>query len=168
MTSKIQSNSHVILAIALMFTVTLTGLTYKVNPALQTAGVEGQFMAATSGMEPDTVHKEVGEYVHVKARVKNVGSVSATYLVIAKYRAEGTDGWTQCGLEDLRLEPETYETMLVGTVQCTEEMVGTYFDLLLVLYDAGTERVLDDKVMERAWFVNENVPEGTIHELWVE
>jgi hypothetical protein len=168
MTSKIQSNTHVILAIALMFTITVTGLTIKVNPALQTAGVEGQFMAAASGMETDTVHKEVGEYVHVKARVKNIGSVSATYLIIAKYRAEGTDDWVQCGLEDLRLEPETYETMLVGIVQCTDEMAGMYFDLLLVLYDAGSERVLDERVMERAWFVNENVPEGTIHELWVE
>ena len=168
MTSKIQSNSHVVLAIMLMFTITVTGLSYKINPALDVAGVDGQFMAAASGTEPDTVHKEVGEYVHVKARVKNIGSVSATYLVIAKYRAEGTDDWIQCGLEDLRLEPETYETMLVGTVQCTDEMAGMYYELLLVLYDAGTERVLDEEVMERAWFVNENVPEGTIHELWVE
>ena len=168
MTSKIQSNTHVILAIMLMFTITVTGLSYKVNPALETTGVDGQFMAAASGTEPDTVHKEVGEYVHVKARVKNIGGVSATYLIIAKYKAEGTDDWIQCGLEDLMLEPDTYETMLIGTVLCNEEMAGTYFDLLLVLYDAGTERVLDEKVMERAWYVNENVPEGTIYDLWVE
>ena len=58
--------------------------------------------------------------------------------------------------------------MLIGTVLCNEEMAGVYFDLLLVLYDAGTERVLDEKVMERAWYVNENVPEGTIYDLWVE
>lgn len=168
MTSKIQSNSHVVLAIMLMFTITVTGLSYKINPAVDVAGVEGQFMAAASGTEPDTLHKEVGQYVQVKARVKNIGGVSATYLIIAKYRAEGTDDWIQCGLEDLSLEPETYETMLIGTVLCNEEMAGMYFDLLLVLYDAGTERVLDEKVMERAWYVNENVPEGTIYDLWVE
>ena len=168
MTSRLLSRSHEILAILLMFTVAATGLSYQVSPDVQNSGVEGQFMAAASGMEPDTVHKEVGQSVHIKAKIKNIGSVEATYIIIAKYRMEGTDDWVQCGIEDLRLEPGTYETMLISTVLCCDEMAGAYFDIKLLLYDAGTETLLDEAVMERAWYVEESVPEGSIYDYWIE
>lgn len=68
----------------------------------------------------------------------------------------------------MRLAPWQIETLVIGGVECMENMVGKYFDVKFIIYDAETERVLDEKEIDRAWFVKEIVVLGTIYGCWIE
>lgn len=118
--------------------------------------------------EYTTVEKEVGDIVVINVKVKNTGNVVATYVVRVWWCEDGTDDWEPCGIEDKTLLPGAHDIFEVGEVECTEEMMGKYFDVKIVLYEAGTENALDDDVLDKAWYVNEVIILGTIVEFWIE
>ena len=68
----------------------------------------------------------------------------------------------------MRLAPWQIETLVIGGVEFMENMVGKYFDVKFILYDAETERVLVEKEIDRAWFVKEIVVLGIIYGCWIE
>jgi len=41
----------------------------------------------------------------------------------------------------MRLAPWQIEKLIIGGVECTENMVGKYFDVKFILYDAETKSV---------------------------
>jgi len=98
-----------------------------------------------SAVEYQTLEKEVGQSIQFKAKVKNTGNVETTYLIFAKWREDGTEEWESDGFADVRLSPGHYETLVVGSVECMEEMAGKYFDVKFLLYDYETETLLDEK-----------------------
>jgi hypothetical protein len=60
------------------------------------------------------------------------------------------------------------ETMIIGGIECTESMAGKYFDVKFILYEAETETALDEKEIDRAWYVKEIVVLGSIDGFWIE
>jgi len=66
------------------------------------------------------------------------------------------------------LGPGQYETLVVGSVTCTEAMMGQFFDAKFVLKDAETMNVLDEKVLDKAWYVSEYIVSGSIISFWIE
>jgi len=46
-------------------------------------------------------------------------------------------------------------------------MADKYFDVKFILYDSE-ENVLDDKMIEKAWYVKEKVIQGVIYEFWID
>lgn len=104
-------------------------------------------------IESQTVEKETGELVQFVAEVKNTGNVETTYIVIAKWRENGTEEWEIVGLKSMRLDPEQSETLVIGPVECTRAMIGKCFDTRFVL--SSRETILDEKETEKAWCVKE-------------
>jgi hypothetical protein len=47
-------------------------------------------------------------------------------------------------------------------------MAGKYFDVKFILYEAETETALDEKEIDRAWYVKEIVVLGSIDVFWIE
>jgi hypothetical protein len=47
-------------------------------------------------------------------------------------------------------------------------MMGKFFDAKFVLYDAETMNVLDEKVLDKAWYVSEYIVTGSIINFWVD
>jgi hypothetical protein len=169
MSSKTIPRAYELLAILLMITVSVMGLTFQGTPHSGDSGASGQFVPMASAMEePQILEKEVGQLVHFKAKIKNNGNKETTYVIVVKWREDGTEEWESGGLEDLRLAPEHMETMIIGGVECTESMAGKYFDVKFILYEAETETALDEKEIDRAWYVKEIVVLGTIYGFWIE
>lgn len=169
MSSKTIPRAYELLAVLLMVTVSVTGLAFQGTHRSGEPGISGQFIPMASAMEEiQTLEKEVGQMVHFKAKIKNTGNMETTYVIHAKWREDGTEEWESCGLEDLRLAPSQIETTVLGGLECTHEMVRKYFDVKFILYDAETEMILDEKEIDRAWFVKEIVVLGTIHGYWIE
>jgi len=157
-----------ILAISLMFTVFSTGLVQQVLPHSDESGASGLITVPAFATETQTLEKEVGQNAHFKAKIENTGNGETTYIIVAKWREHSTDGWESDYLADLRLGPGQSETLVVGGVECTETMMGKYFDVKFILYDSETETVLDEKVIDRAWHVKEMVVAGNIISFWIE
>ena len=169
MSSKNVQRAYELLAVLLMVAVSVTGLTFQGVSQSSESGASGQFVPMASAMEEtQTVEKEVGQLVHFKAEIKNTGNRETTYVIVAKWREDGIEAWESGGLEDTRLAPWQKETLVIGGVECTESMAGKYIDVKFILYDAETERVLDEKEIDRAWFVKEIVVLGTIYGCWIE
>jgi hypothetical protein len=169
MSSKTIPRAYELLAILLMIAISVTGLTFQGTPQSGDSGVSGQFIPMASAMEePQILEKEVGKLVHFKAKIKNTGNKETTYVLVVKWREDGTEEWESGGLEDLRLAPEHMETMIIGGVVCTESMARKYFDVKFILYEAETETALDEKEIDRAWYVKEIVVLGTIYGFWIE
>jgi len=134
-----------ILPILAMLTVTSTVLSYQ---GLPNAGKSGVLVSSVWAMESVPVEKEVGQSVCFKVKVKNTGTVDATYIIVAEFKEHGTEEWQTVGHGDVSLSPGEYSEILVlGYVSCTEAMVGKYYDVRFVLYDAETEEPLDQKVI---------------------
>ena len=169
MTSKTVPRAYELLAVLLMVTVSVAGLTIQGVTRFEGSGASGQLVPMASAMEePQVLEKEVGQLVHFKAKIKNTGNKETTYVIVVKWREDGTEEWESGGLEDLRLAPEHMETMIIGGVECTESMAGTYFDVKFILYEAETETALDEKEIDRAWYVKERVVLGSIYGFWIE
>jgi len=169
MTSKTVPRAYELFAILLMVTVSVAGLTFQGIPRIEDSGTSGQFVPMASAMEePQILEKEVGQLVHFKAKIKNTGNKETTYVIVVKWREDGTEEWESGGLEDLRLAPEHMETMIIGGVECGEDMAGKYFDVKFILYEAETETALDEKEIDRAWYVKEIVVLGSIDGFWIE
>ncbi len=169
MTSKTVPHAYELFAILLMVTVSIAGLTFQGIPRVEDWGSSGQFVPMASAMEePQILEKEVGQMVHFKAKIKNTGNRETTYVIVVKWREDGTEEWESGGLEDLRLPPEHMETMIIGGVECGEWMAGKYFDVKFILYEAETEAALDMKEIDRAWYVKEILVLGSIDGFWIE
>ena len=169
MTSKTVTRAYELLAILLMVTVSVAGLTFQGITQPEDSETSGQFVPMASAMEePQILEKEVGQMVHFKAKIKNTGNRETTYVIVVKWREDGTEEWESGGLEDMRLAPEHMETMIIGGVECCEWMAGKYFDVKFILYDAETETALDEKEIDRAWYVKEIVVLGSIYGFWIE
>ncbi len=168
MSAKSIRAAHQILAMLLLATVSMTGLLYKGALYTGESGVSGQIILPASAMEPQTLEKEVGQTVHFKASVKNTGNVETTYVLAVHWRADGTEEWESGGVSDVRLAPWHSETLVLGGIICTESMMGKYFDVKLVLLEYETERVLDQKEIDKAWHVKETIITGTIIGFWIE
>ncbi|MCW3991359.1 MAG: hypothetical protein NWE79_01510 [Candidatus Bathyarchaeota archaeon] len=151
-----------------MSAVSMTALSLQGSLFSEGSGNSGQIISLASAMEAQTLVKEVGQSVHFKATVENNGNVETAFLIVAKWREDGTEGWESGGLTDVRLNPWESETLVVGYVECTETMMGKHFDVKFILYDHETETILDEKEIDRAWYVKETVVDGTITGFWIE
>jgi hypothetical protein len=60
------------------------------------------------------------------------------------------------------------ETIAIGSLICTEAMMGKYFDVKFILYQCDTEIILDEKVIPEAFYVKEVVVSGDVTGYWVE
>ena len=160
--------SYEILAILLIVSLSMTGILSSNTPNLTSDAVTGEFVPMASAMETVTLVKHVGDVVHFRAKVKNTGEVEAGYFVMVKWKEHGSEEWETSGLEDTWLDPGTYEEFNVGFVECSEWMVGKYFDVKFVLYQAETERVLDIEEVSEAWIVEAYEVLGTLYGYWIE
>lgn len=155
-----------ILPILAALMVTSTVLSYQ---GLLSTGKSGALVSSVWAMEFAPVEKEVGQSVCFKAKVKNTGTVEATYIIAAEFKEHGTEEWQTVGHGDATLIPGEYsEVFILGYVSCTEAMVGKYYDVRFVLYDAETEEPLDQKLIPEAWCVQASLALGTIAECWIE
>jgi len=137
---------------------------------LTNSGLRGEIVAPVWATEAGPLEKSVGECVSFKAKVKNTGSVNATYIIVAKWKEHGTEEWETVGIEDgITLSPGQYsEVFILGHVECTEAMNGKYFDAKFILYDAETETLLDEKYIPEAWLVRSVLVQGLIAGYWLE
>jgi hypothetical protein len=150
------------LAIAILSTISVTG-----EQIITYASVSDQYLENPS--EYSTVEKVVGQYVHIKAKVKNTGDIEACYLIVAKWREDGSMEWEKAGIADVKLCPGTdSDVLLVGKILCEESMMGKCFDVKFVVYTLNKEFVLDEEEIDKAWCVTEGEINGTLTDFWVE
>ena len=154
--------------LTLVLLASMTGLVYQGFRLPEGDGASGRIVPMVYATELETQEKDVGDYVHFKVKIKNTGNVEATFVVYVYWSEDGLGEWEPNGLEDVRLGPDQYETLVVGSVECSEAMMGRFFDVKFVLYDAEADAVLDEKIIERAWYVSEVIVSGNIVSFWVE
>ena len=120
-------------------------------------------------LESQTVEKEVDQYVHIKARIKNTGEDETSYLIIVKFSEDDFEAWEKVGLIDVKLSTGTEsDILLLGKVKCSEAMIGKYFDVKVIVYRHETETVLDAKEIDKAWYVKETTASGAVTDLWID
>lgn len=168
MAARTLSLTPKVLAIVLLASVSMSGLAFQGFRSSEEGGASGRLVPMVYATELQTQEKDVGDYVHFKVKVKNTGNVEATFVVCVYWSEDGLGEWEPDGLEDVRLGSDHSETLVVGSVECTEAMMGKFFDVKFVLYDAETETVLDEKIIEKAWYVSEVIVTGSIVSFWVE
>jgi hypothetical protein len=157
-----------VIAVVTMVAISMTALSFQALPQSGESGVSGAIISPASAMEYQTIEKEVGQVVDVMAEIKNTGDVETVFVIVAKWREYGTDEWETAGIADAVLGPGHLETLVVGHIECTETMVNKKFDVKLILYQAETEKQLDEKTIELAWYVKELAVSGTLTGFWVE
>jgi len=111
--------------------------------------------------------KKPGDTVNFKAKIMNTGTKATSYLIKVKYAPHGTQEWETAALEDTSLEPGAYKYIELGALELTGEMAGNFYDALFQLIDAETGNLLDEAVLEKAWYVEEPITAGTIIDKWV-
>lgn len=168
MTNRGSSHAFKILVILLISAVSMGALNLQGTLRYEGPRVSGQIIPLASAMEAQALEKDVGQGVCFKAKVKNSGNVDTTYLIVVHWREDGADAWESGGLADATLSPGEYETLAVGCVECTEAMMGRHFDVRFALYEHGTETLLDEKEIDRAWHVKETMVDGSIIDFWIE
>ena len=168
MVTRNAHRAYEFIAILLMVSVAITGVLSNGVPSLKPTGVTGEFVPMASAMEVESLAKHVGEAVHFGAKVKNTGQIEAGYIVVVKWKEHGTEEWETGGLEDAWLVPEQYGEFTIGFVECTERMVGKYFDVKFTLYQTETDRILDVREIPEAWFVEAYEVLGTLSNYWIE
>ena len=147
-------------------TVSLLNIQGLVN--LERSGTSGEIVSETWAMT-EVLEKDVGETVCFKAKIKNTGNVNTTYLIAAKWCEDETSSWETVGHVEVTLAPgEISEIFIVGNVDCTEEMKGKYFDAKFILYDKETENILDQKELNKAFYVKSAIITGNIYSFWLE
>ena len=157
-----------VIAVITMVAISMTALSFQALPQSDEPGISGAIISPASAMEYQTIEKEVGQVVHIMAEIKNTGDVETVFVIVAKWREFGTEEWETAGIADAVLSPGHLETLVVGYIECTETMVNKKFDVKLILYQAETEKVLDEKAIELAWHVKEIAVSGTLTGFWVE
>ncbi|MFH2111189.1 MAG: hypothetical protein ABIJ47_08030 [Candidatus Bathyarchaeota archaeon] len=111
--------------------------------------------------------KKPGDTVNFRAKIMNTGTKATGYIIRVKYAEHGTGQWETAALEDTSLEPGAYKHMELGALELTEEMAGKHYDALFQLMDAETGTLLDEAVLEKAWYVEEPITAGSIIDRWV-
>jgi len=157
-----------ILIISLIVTVTMTGLVYRGIPYSGEYEISGLAIPMASATDIQTLEKEVGQVVSFKAKVKNTGNVETTYVIVVKWKEHGAENWECDSVADMSLHPSQLETSAIGSMECTETMMGKYFDVMFILYDHESETVLDEKIIEKALYVKEKLVSGTLINFWIE
>lgn len=166
MSTKVLPRGQEVLAILLLVAVSMSGIAVS-DVDFYDTGVSGQLVPMASATGPEVLEKEIGQTVHFSATIMNDGNVETVYIIVVLWCEHGTEEWDEAGLEDMVLCPDNYETMTVGGVTCAEWMAGKYFDVKFILYD-DEYHVLDDALIENAWYVKEKVIQGKISGFWVE
>jgi len=163
------SNRSVKAVVPVLVAVALASAAFSFD-GLLSSGLRGEIATTAWAMEPETLEKNAGQFVVFSAKVKNTGSVNATYVIMAKWREHGTEEWETVGVEDgISLSPgQCSEIFILGQVECAEGMSGKYFDAKFILYDADTETILDEKYVPEAWFVRSLSVQGIIAGYWLE
>jgi hypothetical protein len=132
-------------------------------------GITGEIISTTWAMEMETLEKDVGQNVCFKAKIKNTGDLNGTYIIVAKFKQHDTDDWQIVGQKTLNLTSEqSSEILFIGNVECSEIMIGKYYDAKLVLYEEETETILDQKTIPEAWRVKSTMVSGLITGFWLE
>ena len=151
-----------------MATILLFAITFTValGETLILPRNKGELLPMASAMEEDLV-KQVGQLVSFRVKIKNTGNQETGYIVNVLWREHGTGEWETACIEDIWLEPEQYEHIEVGSIECAEWMSGKYFDVQFMLYDHETELLLDSAMLESAWYVKEPIIAGAIIDSWV-
>jgi len=111
--------------------------------------------------------KKPGDTVNFKVKIMNTGTKATGYIVKVKYAEHGTSEWETAILEDSSLEPGAYKQMELGALELSKEMAGKYYDAQFLLMDAETGTLLDEAVLEKAWYVEEPITAGSIIDRWV-
>jgi hypothetical protein len=93
--------------------------------------------------------------------------VITAYIVTVDWTEHGTNDWERACTEDILLEPEQYEHLEVGLLECTEEMSGKYYDVKLLLFEQDSQQLLDSVEIENAWYVSETIVSGSIIGHWI-
>lgn len=168
MSNKAVSVLTPIIGVLSMVAISMTALNYQGLAYSEPSGTSGQIVSLASAVEIQTVEKEVGQFIHIKAKVKNTGDLETTYIILAKWRQDGTEEWETAGLADLRLSSgQESDILIIGAVECTETMMDKYFDVKIILYEYDTETALDEKQIDKAWYVKETLVSGTVTGYWV-
>ena len=154
--------------IPVMATILLFAITFTValGETLIQPKNKGELLPMANAME-DNLVKEVGDLVSFRVKIKNTGNQGTGYIVNVLWREHGTGEWKTACIEDIWLEPEQYEHIEVGSIECAEWMAGKYFDVQFMLYEHETELLLDTLTMESAWYVKEPIIAGAIIDSWV-
>lgn len=151
------------MVIVILFAVTFAA---AFSENLLQPGTGGQFMpmAYATG---DGLVKEVGDLVQFKAKIKNTGNLGSGYIVVVLWSEHDSGTWETACIEDIWLETEQYELMELGSMECTEDMAGKYFDVKFKLYQHDTEELLDSAMFESVWYVSEPIIAGSIIDSWI-
>ena len=153
----INKSIHVVMPFLALLVVASAVLSYT------DTGISGELVSSTWATETGTLEKEVNQEVYFKAKVKNTGTLEATFVVEAFYKEHGTDDWLLLGQREVILSSGQYsEVLIVGTVNSTELMEGKYFDAKFILYEDGKEQILDEEHVPEAWYVESAILQGRI------
>ena len=152
-----------VIATILLFAITFT---VALGETLLQPKNKGELLPMANAME-DNLVKEVGDLVSFRVKIKNTGNQGTGYIITVLWREHGTGEWETACIEDIWLEPEQYEHIEVGSIECAEWMSGKYFDVQFMLYEHETELLLDTLTLESAWYVKEPIVAGAIIDSWV-
>jgi len=89
-----------VIAVITMVAISMTAMSYQALPNSDQPAISGAIISTASAMEYDTIQKEVGQEVHIVAEIKNTGEVETVYVIVAKWRQEGTEEWETAGVAD--------------------------------------------------------------------
>ena len=149
-----------------LFIVALT-FTLAVGDIILRPEKAGTLIPMASAGGETQLTKKPGDTVNFKVKIMNTGTKTTGYIIKVKYAEHGTNEWETAILEDTNMEPGAYKQMELGTLELSEEMTGKYHDALFLLIDAETGTLLDEAVLEKAWYVEEPITAGSIIDRWV-
>jgi hypothetical protein len=111
--------------------------------------------------------KQVGENVFIKVKIENTGNCEAVFLLEVKLREHGGEFWETIFLEDLVLDPSHYKIIEFEGMKCDEEMIDKHYDIKFVLIDPESDQVLDEEIIEQAWYVQKSIISASIIGYWI-
>jgi hypothetical protein len=115
----------------------------------------------------DQLIKQVGEKVYIKVKIENTGTVESVFLLEVKLREHGGEFWETLFLEDMVLDPSQYRIIEFEGMSCCEEMIDKHYDIKFVLIDPESDQVLDEEIVEQAWYVQKSIISASIIGYWI-
>ena len=115
----------------------------------------------------DQLIKQVGENVYIKVKIENTGTCENVFLLEVKLREHGGEFWETLFLEDMVLDPSQYRIFEFEGVNCGEEMIDKHYDIKFVLIDPESDQVLDEEIVEQAWYVQKSIISASIIGYWI-
>ena len=107
--------------------------------------------------------KKPGDTISFNVKIVNTDVEAVDYIVKVMYAERGLDDWELADMEICGLEPVAYKYVELGGLELSEEMAGKCYDVLFQLVDAETGVLLDEAVLEKAWYVEEAHSSGLHH-----